>query len=316
MSSLQERRLMAKIAHLYYEMGHKQSQIATQLDISQASISRLLKRAEEERIVQIKVNMPAGVYSDLEEEIEERYHIKEVIVADCEQEDDTHILRSLGTAAAFYVENTLRKNEIVGISSWSSTLLHMVDALNSINRKMNTEVVQILGGVGNPSAQIHATRLTERLANLLNSKTHFLPAPGIVGNADSQRILLDDPFVKETLTLFDKISLALVGIGSMEPSKLLASSGNVFKADELDLLRDAGAVGDICLRFFDENGQPTLNSFHERVIGMNLDQLARVERSVGIAGGIRKVPAIRGAMAGGWINILITDCFTAQRLLD
>ena len=316
MPSLQEQRLMAKVAHLYYEMGHKQSRIAAQLDISQATVSRLLKRAEEERIVHIKVNMPAGVYSDLEEAIEERYNIKEVIVADCEKDDDPHILRSLGTAAAFYVENTLKKNEIVGISSWSSTLLYMVDAFHSINRKMNTQVVQILGGIGNPSAQIHATRLTERLANLLNSETHFLPAPGIVGNAESQSILLDDPFVKETLALFDRITLALVGIGSMEPSKLLASSGNVFQENELDLLRDAGAVGDICLCFFDENGEPTPNSFHERVIGMNLDQLSQVERSVGIAGGMRKVQAIRGAMTGGWINILITDRFTAQRLLD
>lgn len=316
MSSLQERRLMAKIAHLYYEMGHKQSQIADQLDISQASVSRLLKRAEEERIVHVTVSMPAGVYADLEEAIQERYALKEVIVADCVQDNDSQILRSIGTAAAFYVENTLKKNEVVGISSWSSTLLHTVDAMRSINRKMNAQVIQILGGIGNPSAQTHATRLTERLANLLNGDTHFLPAPGIVGSAEAQHVLLNDIFVKETLALFDTITLALVGIGSIEPSKLLVSSGNVFQENELELLSSAGAVGDICLRFFDENGQPTPDLLHERVIGMSLEQLSQVERSVGIAGGARKVAAIKGAMTGHWINILITDRFTAKRLLD
>ncbi len=315
MSSLQEQRLMAKIAHLYYELGHKQSHIAAQLDISQATVSRLLKRAEHERIVQIKVNMPAGVYADLEEAIQTQYNLKEVIVADSNDEDDVAILRAIGAAAAFYLENTLKKNEIVGISSWSSTLLNMVDALHSINRKMNTQVVQILGGVGNPSAQTHATRLTERLANLLNGDAHFLSAPGIVGNAESQQVLLADPFVQETLALFDEITLALVGIGSIEPSKLLASSGNVFHESELDQLRKAGGVGDICLRFFGQEGQPTC-TFDDRVLGMRLEQLAKVERSVGIAGGARKVDAIRGAMTGGWINILITDQFTAQRLLD
>jgi DNA-binding transcriptional regulator LsrR (DeoR family) len=306
---------MAKIAHLYYETGYKQSQIADQLDISQASVSRLLKRAEDEDIVHVTVSMPAGVYSELEETIQQRYSLKEVIVADCAQDDDAYILRALGAAAAFYIENTLKRNEVVGISSWSSTLLQMVDAMRSTNRKLNTQVVQILGGIGNPSAQTHATRLTERLANLLNAETHFLPAPGVVGSVEAQHVLLDDPFVKETAAKFDAVTLALVGIGSIEPSKLLASSGNVFQENELELLRNAGAVGDICLRFFDETGCPTPNALHERVIGISLNQLGKVERSVGIAGGERKVSAIRGAMEGRWINILITDRFTANRLL-
>ncbi|NJL94363.1 MAG: sugar-binding transcriptional regulator [Anaerolineae bacterium] len=315
MASLEERRLMAKIAHLYYVMGHKQSEIADQLDISQASVSRLLKRAEAERIVQVTVNMPAGVYPELEEAIQQRYGLKEVIVADCSQDDDPHILRAIGSAAAFYLENTLKKQEVVGISSWSSSLLHMVDAMRPINRKMNARVVQILGGIGNPSAQSHATRLNERLANLLGGETRFLPAPGVVGSAEARQVLLDDPFVKETLSLFQTITLALVGIGALEPSKLLASSGNVFQADELELLREAGAVGDICMQFFDGDGQPTRTTLSQRVIGMSLEQLGSLERSVGIAGGARKVPAICGAMQGGWINVLVTDRFTAQRLL-
>ena len=36
---------------------------------------------------------------------------------------------------------------------------------------------------------------------------------------------------------------------------------------------------------------------------------------VGIAGGKRKTAAIRGALAGGWINTLITDRSTAERLI-
>ena len=48
---------------------------------------------------------------------------------------------------------------------------------------------------------------------------------------------------------------------------------------------------------------------------MTLDQLRKVKRSVGIAGGQRKVAAIRGAMRGGLVNVLITDLFTAQALI-
>jgi DNA-binding transcriptional regulator LsrR (DeoR family) len=96
---------------------------------------------------------------------------------------------------------------------------------------------------------------------------------------------------------------------------MLAGSGNVFSAQELDLLRLKGAVGDICLHFLDAHGTPLQTPLNERVIGIDLFQLRKVKRAVGVAGGARKVAAIRGVLEGKWINILITDRFTAARLL-
>lgn len=315
MPRLEELRLMAKVAHLYYELHLTQSQIAEQMDISQATVSRLLRRAEDEKIVRIAVSLPAGVYTHLEEALQKAYGLKEVIVVHCAEDEDESILRGIGSAAAFYLENTLKKNEIVGISSWSATLLQMVDAMHPLNRKLETQVVQILGGVGNPAAEVHATRLTERLVKLIQGTAIFLPAPGVVGSVESRQILLNEPFVKAAVDLFDHVTLALVGIGAVEPSKLLASSGNVFEPEALELLKKVGAVGDICLRFFDADGNPAVTPLNDRVIGMSLEQLRKIERTVGIAGGPRKTQAIRGALAGQWINVLITDNFTAERLL-
>ncbi len=122
--------------------------------------------------------------------------------------------------------------------------------------------------------------------------------------------LTQDPFVQQAVDLFDHVTLALVGIGSIEPSKLLMSSGNVFTAEELSMLKERGAVGDMFLRFFDRQGQPVLSPLNDRVISMSLEQLKCVTRSVGIAGGPRKTDAIRGAINGGWINVLITDQMT------
>jgi DNA-binding transcriptional regulator LsrR (DeoR family) len=48
---------------------------------------------------------------------------------------------------------------------------------------------------------------------------------------------------------------------------------------------------------------------------MPLEQLKGVPRSIGIAGGARKLRAIQGALAGRWVNILITDSATARALL-
>ena len=58
-----------------------------------------------------------------------------------------------------------------------------------------------------------------------------------------------------------------------------------------------------------------ITDLDDRVIGIRLEQLRQVPRAVGIAGGPDKTVAIRGALRGGWINVLITDKFTAEHLL-
>jgi DNA-binding transcriptional regulator LsrR (DeoR family) len=116
--------------------------------------------------------------------------------------------------------------------------------------------------------------------------------------------------------IVEKVTLALVGIGEIKPSSLLATSGNIFSFGELERLRSQGAVGDILVRFFDYNGHQLSSPLNQRVVGMSLEQLSHVERAVGVAGGRRKVEAIRGALRGHWVNVLITDRFTASRLLE
>ncbi len=109
--------------------------------------------------------------------------------------------------------------------------------------------------------------------------------------------------------------IALVGIGDIEPSKLLTLSGNVFSLEEQEELRGKGAVGDILLRFFDKNGKPVKGPLSNRVVSMSLEQLTRTNRAIAVAGGPRKFKAISGALRGKWINVLVTDRRTAERLL-
>ena len=94
-------------------------------------------------------------------------------------------------------------------------------------------------------------------------------------------MLMKDSFVQEATALLKAVTIALVGIGAVEPSKLLASSGNVFSPQELKALSAKGAVGDICLRFFDAAGRPVSTPLNDRVISIDLDSLQRIDRVVG-----------------------------------
>lgn len=317
MAQIDEMRLMVRVARMYYERSMSQSAIAEQLGLSQPTVSRLFKRAKDEGVIRITVNTPQGIYTDLEEKVIDKYNLRDAIVVDTMREDDEKvIMRELGTTAAYYVESAIQQNEVIGLSSWSSTLLALVDTLHPVPRKPGVQVLQILGGVGNPSAEVHANHLTARLADLVEGTAVFLPAPGIVGSEAARQVLLDDAYVRQAVELFDQVTLALVGIGAVKPSSLLAASGNIFSQEELDLLHANRAVGDILLHFFDQDGKPVKTFLDNRVVSMGLEQLRKVERAIAVAGGRRKYEAIRGALRGRWINILITDRFTAERLVQ
>ena len=317
MARINELRLLTGVARMYYEQDLRQSEIANRLHLSQATVSRLLKRAEQEQVVRITVSVPNGAYPELEEALITRYGLQQAIVADCTRcDDEEEILRNVGAAAAYYVESTIKRQECIGISSWSATLLAMVEAMHQIPREVGAQVVQILGGSSESPARRQAVYLTNSLAMLTRGEATFLSAPGIVGSRAAREILLNDPYVRGAIDLFDEVTLALVGIGTVDPSPLLASSGNTFSLQELDMLRDCGAVGDVLNRFFDARGNPVHTPLDSRVIGMSVGQLRQVSRSVGIAGGQRKHRAIRGALLGSLVNVLITDRFTAEQLVS
>jgi DNA-binding transcriptional regulator LsrR (DeoR family) len=314
MARIDELRLMAKVARMYYTQGLRQTEICQRLNIHQSTVSRVLKRAEREGIVRITVSLPPGTHTEIEEALQSRFGLDEAVVVDC-LEDEAQIGRDLGAAAAFYLENTLKRSDVIGISSWSAALLEMVNAMHPSQRFKDTRVIQILGGVGSPNAEVHATQVTRRLADLIGGEATLLPAPGVVGSRGARDVLMKDRFVREALDLFPRVTLALVGIGATEPSRALASSGNVFSPREIKLLAGKGAVGDICLRFFDAAGRQVITELNDRVISIELEQLRSVRRVIGVAGGSRKIHAIRGALTGRLINVLITDLTTAERLV-
>jgi len=309
-------RLITKIARMYYEQSIRQAQITKRLNIHQSTVSRLLRKAEENGIVRISVATPQGIHPELEEALESRFELSQAVVVDSVSDGEEQIARDLGSAAAFLLESFIKSDQIIGISSWSGALLEMINNMHPTQDGHGTRVVQILGGLGNPAAQTHATYLAQRLATLIGGSPVLLPAPGITASAEARRVLMREPYVRDAVKLFDELDTVLVGIGAIEPSRPLLNSGNVFSAAERTTLAGKGAIGDICLQYFNAVGQSIPTPLADRVIGIKLHQLKRVKHVIGIAGGKRKVEAIRGALAGRWINVLVTDRATAKAVLE
>lgn len=316
MSRTNELRLIARVAQMYHIEKQRQADIAEHLRMSQATVSRMLKRALDEEIVRTTVVAPAGTFAALEDALRARFNLPEAIVVECAEERDAEIMARIGEAAAHFLEATLQADEVIGVSSWSETILKMVDNIHPIKGTKAKYVVQTLGGMGDPSVQTQANQLTTRLAKLTGAEPRLLAAPGMAQSREAKLAMVSDPYVRDTMDLFHRITLAVIGIGAVEPSRMLARSGNAFSAKELAEEQEAGAVGDMGLRFFDAAGQPVITPLDDRVIGMRFDDLAKVERVLALAGGPLKVAAIHGALNTGVIDVLVTDKFTACRLLE
>jgi DNA-binding transcriptional regulator LsrR (DeoR family) len=306
--------LLTKVSTLYYLGQQTQQQIADRLRLSRPRISRLLADAQERGIVQITIAPPTGLYTELESRLEADFGLEEALVVEVDgRESEDMLRRHIGAAGAEYLWRTLMPGDSIGLA-WGTTLEAMAQAMPP-RAADNVTVVQTLGGIGPPDHDAYAASIARRLATALDGASVLLPAPGIVASSDVRDALRSDPHVQAALDRIDKLDVIYAGIGSLASNPLLMD-GQTLSAKVVKELQRAGAIGDIALRFFDASGRFVRTSLDERILGITPEQLERHARVVALAGGKKKVDAMRAALRAGVVNVLITDQTTARALLN
>ena len=77
-----------------------------------------------------------------------------------------------------------------------------------------------------------------------------------------------------------------------------------------------GAAGDLLSHFLTRDGQLIESPVEERLIATSLSTLRTLKNVIGVAAGTVKAEAIHAVLLGGYLDILITDEETAQRVLS
>jgi DNA-binding transcriptional regulator LsrR (DeoR family) len=176
-------------------------------------------------------------------------------------------------------------------------------------------VIQCLGGLSEPDPSVNGAELVRRMAQAFNAKPQLLYAPGLVNSPEVRDALLKDPQIAKTLQLAAQVSVAIVGVGALISSSITVRN-NILLESDIEQLKKAGAVGDINLRFFNSLGEAVDSPLNKRIIGLELAQIKKIPTVIAVSGGEEKYPAIRAAILGKLINVLITDNQTLVRLLD
>jgi len=304
--------LLTKIATLYYKGGLNQQEIADRLGLSRQTTGRCLKRALDLGIVVIKIQSTLEYSAELEYELEKTFGLSEVIVVTPPTDSDDAVKEALGSAGAAFLERRVLPLDIIGIS-WSSTVLQCAMQLPKTNPR-NVIVVQLNGSMDRTSYSTRAEFIVERIAQAFEGKTVGLLTPMLVDDSSIKESFLRDSKIAATLQLASDAQMALFGVGNVSEQSSLYKAGYLDGA-MLARLQSAGAVGEICGRFYNPQGNIALPEMDERTIALELQELRSKRISAAIAAGNNKVEAILGMLRGGLCNVLITSEETAKTLL-
>ena len=304
-------RLCIDVAKLYYQSEFSQQQIAQQMGISRPSVSRLLQYAKEQGYVNIQIIDPVENMEELERRLAQKYGMQEVRVAYSTLNDPGEIKKYIGSKAAEYLNEIARDGDIIGVS-WGTTMYNVACRLKS-RPLQGAQIVQLKGGVTDGKSTTYADEILEKFAKAFSTIARYLPLPVIFGTKEVKEMVDQDRHIKRILELGRQANIAVFTVGTVKEDALLFRLGYIEAADKVKLQQIA--VEDICSRFFDRTGEICNAEIDDRTVGIKLAELRDKERSILVAGGERKVEAIRAALVGQYANVLITDQYTAKALL-
>jgi DNA-binding transcriptional regulator LsrR (DeoR family) len=303
--------LVGQVARLFFERQLTKVEIGTRLGISRFRVARLLDQALAEGVVRIEFRDSPAQDRDLGLRVGRRLGVGRCVVAAASGD------AAVSRLAADVVDGLLDPGDAIGIA-WGSTLARVVAAMPA-RHDPSIDVVQLAGSSTNLDAGSDPGDLTRVLADRLGARHHRIHAPAFVASRQLRAGLLRQPEIAATVERFDRLAIALLGIGALgrsagETRSSLVRSGALGAADVAAIAAE-GAIGDLIVHPYTIDGRFVAAGLATRAIAISIDQLRRVPTVVAVAAGERKVRAIRGALATGVVGVLVTDAPTARGLL-
>jgi DNA-binding transcriptional regulator LsrR (DeoR family) len=306
--------LLADVAEMYYLEEKNQAAIAKTIGVTRSMVSRMLTEARESGIVEIRIQRPLQLDSDLESELKEKFGLKDVFVVVTSHRSGERLTRTLGNAGAQMLARYLAPQRILGLA-WGTSISATVDAFET-KEPMPVKVVQLVGAMGARNMEYDGHDLVARITEKLGGEAYYLNAPYLCQSAEIAKSLLETKSVRETISVGKKTDIALLGIGTTSPDYSSFYLAGYVTRRELDDLRKAGAIGDVCGLHFDLHGQPACDDFCERLVSIRRPDLLSIPLRLGVAGGEGKADAILGALRSKYVNVLVIDSVTARKVLE
>jgi deoxyribonucleoside regulator len=310
--------LLAEVAQLYYVRDFTQEQISRQIGTSRSNVSRMLKEAREQGMVEVRIHSPLRTVPDLQEQLVSRLGLRECLVLAALDRDSrvfeaTDTVTQVAALAARYLQENILGSTTVGLG-WGRSV-HRVVHNRFFREKEDATVVQVMGSIGGSIPEFDGIATTARLAEVLGASAHYLHAPMLVTDSAVRAGLLRDPHISKTLEVAREAETIVSSVGT--PGREHGQYLTGYLSDEdLEYIREQGGVGDICGAYFAFDGLLVPLEMNERSIAISSEEISYVPNRIGVSSGVEKPRANIGAARSGLVNVLITDEETAARMLE
>lgn len=317
MKSDSRKHLLAEIASMYYLERRSQNEIALEFGYSRSAISRLLTEAELSGVVEHKINFPSIRNVELEEKLIQRYKLRNAVVVNRGKLSYAQTLHFVGEQGAEVFTKLINNDQVISISTGTS-IYEVVNALKPC-QLTNVKIVQILGSTGVKSdPSIDGPELASSLAKKIHGSYYALNAPMLMDSKTSRETILREKSIISTIDLAYKSDIVLAGVGCIteEPHDSSVVRMGYLEPHEFIEIRDQGAVGYTCGWFFNEKGKIIEGQINDRVVAADFRRIREGKAIVlAIAAGEKKSPAIKAALDGNLLDILITDSSAVESFL-
>lgn len=305
--------LLADIAEMYFLDGKNQAEIARSTGMTRSNVSRMLTEARHSGIIQIHIDRPLRENPALAQNLVKRFALVNARVVDVGQ--NAQLLTKLGQVAGNELLYHLKPGWILG-TSWGTAINATVEQLEVRVPISGIRIAQLLGALGARIKDYDGHSIVRRLEQKLNAEGIYINAPFLVKGPSVVHSLLENKSIAESLAFAKGADIALLGVGSTELGHSSYYLANYVNREEMLSIRAAGAIGDVCGRFYNLDGEICAKDFQKRLIGISVEDLQNIPLRIGVAGGPAKVDPIIGALRSGLINILISDEATVNEVLS
>jgi len=303
--------IVIEAAWLYYHEAMNQTEIATHLGVSRATVVNYLQEAKERGYVRVSLAPEAFTTHRLAQELVKRFGLKAAFVVPTGIGSNEDTFLRVARGAAEWLPDLLEPGDRLGVS-WGRTVYEAAESMAQTQTK-NVTVSQLVGSMATPygfTAEICSAHLASRLgAKLIN-----LHAPAVLSDPDLAARLRAEPIIKDQIDALSHCNKAIFAAGSIDHESHIVSSGVASHAD-LDCYIGKGATGVLCGRFIDSNGQFIAGDLDDRMIGVELEKLLNLDMGLLVSVGQDKVQPMLATIAGGYVSHVVTSEETAKQML-
>lgn len=308
--------VMHEAATMYYLQDATMETIGRQLGMSRSGVSRLLKAAREQGMVQVQVR-PPGSGGAVARRVERLYGpgLRAHVVPVRSPLTDDVRLEHVARYAAQLLQRWFGHGMTLGLA-WGTTVASVSAHLTHTPIREAT-VVQLNGAANTSSSGLaYGTDLVTEFAQAFDAVPEHFPVPAFFDFAATREQMWRERSVRHVLAVQARADLAVFGVGALVapvPSHVY-TSGYLEPGDREALARD-GVVGDVCTVFLREDGSWEDVAINARASGPTPRQLQAIHRRVCVVAGEAKVVPLRAALRAGAVTDLVIDEPTANALV-